>query len=925
MKKRLLALGLILVIVISLFSVTPVLAASNNYIQLLNDLGIIEPAQKTGLIKKGFTRGDFAKSLVLMDGSGPITYDDTDENGNAYATDIEKNANKDYIIEVIISGLMQTDAEGKFNPGKTLTKNDAARALIKALGYDVVVQKNGGTDSAYIMQASMLKLFKGVNIADESKLTHEEVTKILANAMSVRILDETDSYIDDGIECYFDYIGLTRYNGMILANSNFGIAIENTSIGYVNIDGKIIRTSILVDDKLVGSEVTYYTKEVDGYETVISIIGQENDDMVTVLIKDIYDIKEDRTFLTIYYNDKDKVKIEKSGYAIVNNITKQPTKKLFESLTSGSITFVKSEGSGNFDIAHITMLDQDVIDGISAQYGTLTLRYSGKKIDLSEPERIEIYVGKKLSDVTALKSGMPVGIACDSFIIKNDGSIEYDFSKAETIKLFASNTSITSIVDSIGSDGYTLDGNSYEQGYLFKKLLKSSRIADIQVNTGVKIYLDNYGQISYYEVDSALNSMKYGYLIGAAVSDEAFDKHIIFRIMDVNGIIKDYITKDKFVLDGKKVSADATSYNIGSSVVDLEHRQVIKFMQIDGIVKRIDTIALGSTENQLSTLKRDIECNAFDLTGANRYYTYNGVVDSRCALTDSTIVFVDEGNLFETTVPDNHYFSIMNISEIPERSYIECYDVNDVKEAGCAVIYTECGVQAGMNSDIQSPLSHIAKCYVVENVLKKLDENGDEAYGLICAGEGRKVELTVPEDTLKLCVTITNNDLNNDGDFSWASSTPEGVGDNWFRPQRYVDSNKFTSTISEGDIIRFRTSSNGNVNYIEKIFDFSEIGDKIVPVPADSGRHYGFVDVARGLENFYIYNQDTYDSNGNLIEYIVSSVDDIVPVYHVERGFVTMEAFSNIPTNASGQIVKAFVDYWDSSREPGDHIIYVFD
>ncbi len=924
MKNRILAFGLTLAMILSLFCAMPAMAAQDKHIQLLNDLGIIEPEQKTGLIKKGFTRGDFAKTLVLMDGEGPIEYKETDANGKLYATDIASDKNRDAIVEVILSGLMKTDENGKFNPNKPLTKYDAVYAFVKMLGYETVALKNGGTETDYYVAAGMMGLFKGIGIEDESQLAHSEVEELLANAMGIRFFRIRASLAVRGISCYYDYFKLTNYRGRILANSNFGLAVGNTDEGEVNIDGKIYRTNLLIEDELVGSVVSYYIQNVDGHNTVVSVSKLKESDNVTVLVKDICDIEEDDSTLTIIYNEDEEISIEKNGFAIVNTKTMQPSKNLFEKLNDGSITFIKSEGAGNYDLAQITMIKQDVIDGISAEYGTLALRYSGQKIDLEVPAKCEIYVGKKAADISQLKAGMPVGVVCDAFTFAVDGSLKYDFSKAKTIKLYASNSVNTGIVEGVSDEEYYIDDLGCEPGPLYKYLLKKALIEEMSVGTGVNVYLDNYGQIAYYEINPELNSMKYGYLLGVSESRGNLNKYLKFRIMDIGGNINEYITERKFFLDGNKVNVSDAPYTVGGEVVDFTKRQVVKFLEIDGILKRLDTLAMGANESEGSSLTRQLDCNPYDLTGAKRYTQYRGVVNSQYAIAENTVVFMDEGNLFETGVPEDYKFSVIDSSSIPSRVYIDCYDVNDTKEAGCAVVYTECGVAANQNSDIMSPLSQSVKYFVVEKVVLKIDAEGNEAFKLICAGDGKKVELNVPKETLKLYTSITNDDVNNNGDYTWAS-TVNGIGTADQRPQKYVSSNNFMSVVGKGDVIRYRTTANGDVNYIERVFDFSEAENIVIPVPESNGKYFGFVNVDRSLEKFYIYSENTFDTNGKLIDYIVGSVTDLVPVYNVRKGTVTLESFAKIPTKAAGQTAKAFVAYYDYVRQPTDHIFYLYD
>ena len=73
------------------------------------DLGIVERIVKTGLFDTGYTRGDFAHSLVMLSKGGPLVLE-TEGAESEYASDITDVENYNDIVTVIKLGYMTRSA-----------------------------------------------------------------------------------------------------------------------------------------------------------------------------------------------------------------------------------------------------------------------------------------------------------------------------------------------------------------------------------------------------------------------------------------------------------------------------------------------------------------------------------------------------------------------------------------------------------------------------------------------------------------------------------------------------------------------------------------------------------------------------------------------------------------------------------------------
>ncbi len=898
MKKRICALSLLCLVVLSVLTVMPAFASSESEIQLLTDLGILKANTHSGLIPKGYTRGDFAVSVTLMDGTPATEVDD--EALSVIATDISGNENAAAIAEVLQLGYMETDETGVFRPSDSLTAEDAIKALIRVLGYEPVVVKNGGTVTAYYQIAGKIGLTRGVKTESDSRLTWEQAARMMANAMSIRF------YSNDTVvyyyACFFYPRNKVKHTGRVLANSNLGLVVEKTSFRHVNIDGVIYYTDLMIEDEAVGAEVEFYTCADIQPAEVVSLYVKNTSDNITLAAKDIELVRNNGRGIEVQYNNEKKLQLDTTGYVIVNGKTQTPTKALFEAFKSGSVTFVDSNDDGRYDVVHMTFLKQGVIDDFSVDSETLTLRYSGTRIDLRAADAAEIYLNKKPASLAELSSGMSVGIACDAFTPAADGSLVYDYNSATRIVLYASSRTAVGVLNMLQADSVTIEDMEYKLGEGYQSLLADGLILPPRVGEGVIAHLDAFGQVTYFEISADTSAMRYGYLVAAACRVSGLESEVLVKILDANGKIQTYDTGDNIVIDGSKVKANALQYAVDDKTVDLTKRQVVRYRAVENVLRELDTAVLrAGIESSDNTLTQDL---AFDpyATGGSQSRIRSGAIDRKFAFDTECIVFVDEARMDDLN-PDVYNFSVTDTDALPSEAYLGGYDMSETNEIKCVVYYPEYGKTAGEASS--SLYYYKPNGWVVEKVSKSVDAEGNDGYNIYMAGDNKKATYFAPEAQVKLYVAIQDN--------------ATGWQQEYIRINR-VDSSELMNTVKSGDVIRFNTNAAGYITYIEKLFDFETHKDMLVAVPNANGQVYGFVTIDRINGDNIIYHTDDDES------YIFRrrSTYSVIPVYHVVRGKVTLEEPANLPSAAKGNTVKAFLRYYNYGTVY-DHIFYVYD
>lgn len=899
MLKRICAFCLIMVLTVSLLSVMPVSAASEADIQLVADLGIIDISESVGLIPQGFDRGDFARSLCLMErNSNPPEV--SAEEAATYAYDIAANENCSFIAAVLSAGYMQTDGEGNFNPGKSISLSDAVTAIVKMLGYEPMAQRNGGTYNAYYQIALRIGIMKGVLVEDNEKLTAEETAKILTNTMEAKMfIPDNINYSED---CLWNRWHITVHEGKILANSNIGILVERTSPGYINIDGNLYPTNLMVENDIVGSIVTYYTMPGDNGDKVVSIYIKNSSETVTLKPDEIQAVTDNGSTLTIEIEDKKSLKVDKKGFLIVNGKTMSPAKAMFDAFESGTATFVDSDSNGVYDVVHMTLLFQTIIEGVNTDTKTLRTRFDDQLIKLEDIDAYEIYLGKKVADIFDLSSGMPVGIACDSFTLK-DGQLVLNFTNAEYVRIYASSRVSTGYVTALHDDGrFEIDEMSKRYGSGYTRLTALGHIQPLKLGQCVTAYFDNLGELTYFEIAKG-SGLNYGYLIKAGITGGTLTETSKVKILDTDGKFNIYELGNSFILDGERVKSDATVYTVNTANdVDLTKRQLVRFRAEDGILKELDTKVIRSgVENTEGSLDESLP---FDVnkTGNSKYTVRSGAINRKFAFASGCAMFIDEAPISEENPPENR-FSVARASGLGDvEYYMAGYDTNENREISCVVRYDSYGSTTA-GEKIRGLAYHLYNCYVVEDVVNALNKNGEWSYKLTLAGDSKKATYFTSVDNLKLYTTKTAADWNGETVFVYKE-----------------DPANLTNVIKKGDIVRFKTNAAGEISYIEKDFDFASHKNTFAEVPDASGQIYGFAKVEKISGNNIIYS---YGGDERFISMATQKIPS-VSLYHVNTGEVEVLTIKEIPSAATGNNVKCFLRYYNYGKVM-DNIFYIYD
>lgn len=175
----------------------------------------------------------YSDTLLTRIGLAEIFYNiifPDQENKNEYYGDkdfADVSPEKKHIAATVYGmGVMRGYSEEVFAPDDTVTYNQAIKAIVSFLGYDLYAQNLGGYPSGYLAQATRLQILPGGNISGDAKATYGAVATIFKKAVGVDIAVWNNATVDGGATLEvlkgIDYLNYYRdvytANGVVTGN-----------------------------------------------------------------------------------------------------------------------------------------------------------------------------------------------------------------------------------------------------------------------------------------------------------------------------------------------------------------------------------------------------------------------------------------------------------------------------------------------------------------------------------------------------------------------------------------------------------------------------------------------------------------------------------------------------------------------------------
>ncbi len=611
---------------------------------ILNVLGIMGAYTENSFKPNVYiSKGEFVEGVVKLMNEKPIE-DLSDYTSLFYDVPIT-HEKAGYIYAALERKLIYGYDDNTFSPDSVMNYEEAASILLRALGYDEIVDSHGGYFVGYNKLASDVKLTKGFTIENMSALTRMDMANLLHSVLHKNILTReftksaSVAMYKDGevfINKYFD----VHFNTGAVT-TNFVTTLDNTqqpNKGSVVINGVRYRAENTYYNSLLGYKVDYY------YNEDMDLVYAVNDRDVQTVVVEARDVdRYDPVSKTFYYVDengrRDSEKLI-GGFNLLYNGT-IPTGNYDHTIfnvSDGRIVLISNDRGASYETVMIEeatnfVVDSVVADGLKA---TIRLDYEVPAFDIdgnsvhlelysATGANLEVYkqnsAGEDRLDMSAVKKGTVLSIYApwgqkDAVTGLPTGSYNY-------LKMVVSDLTLegkASMYD-IGASSdmiAVIDGVEYgvaESNYFDKPGSEKTYEA-------ATFLMDSFGNIVSVAVGKS-SGMQYGYLIRIWYDsgDEAITSA---KILTTQGKVERYELGEKLIINGKRYKHHSEAKTELERTAKLTNptftiQQAVKFeLNDDNKLEKLETV----------TASVGI-ANGYDSTHLNRakarqnYYIYS--------------------------------------------------------------------------------------------------------------------------------------------------------------------------------------------------------------------------------------------------------------------------------------------------------------
>ena len=145
---------------------------------LLSTLGIMDVDETNYNI--ALTRQEFAKIIFKLITNSDLYTEDYTYSSYPDVTDLEYIG---YVNEMVRLKVINGYSDGTFRPYNEITLTEAVTFIIRAIGYDIKAEANGGYPTGYLQEARNAGLLKGVTINSDETLTFLDCGRLIKNTL----------------------------------------------------------------------------------------------------------------------------------------------------------------------------------------------------------------------------------------------------------------------------------------------------------------------------------------------------------------------------------------------------------------------------------------------------------------------------------------------------------------------------------------------------------------------------------------------------------------------------------------------------------------------------------------------------------------------------------------------------------------------
>lgn len=773
MSKKICSAFLAICIMISVFAVTSVSAASGKHgvkdwkaaANLVSSLGIMDTDASDEFDgQKVVTRGQFALYAAKFM-NYPINPTMYGKKGSFDDVDIstEQGAAIQFLAD---TGAVSKDTR-EFNPKTEISYAQAVTILLNCLGYRQYAEAQGGYPNGYLSYASINDMDEGIKNLGESKITKADAVLLMYNSLFVYPMEYIGtSYNKANSTILEKNYSVHEISGIV---TNYGItSLQGNDLreGSVAIDGTIYdcKTSQIRD--YVGYHVrAYYEENREGTRTIIAFAESSNkNSTVTFDAEDVTDISN----TSISYDtgrSKKTQKIARDASVIYNNRYYGGTdglETLIDGIADGDITCISNDSSSTASVIVINSYKHLLLERVDKRGYKL---YSKNGSATTKPETDKTYVPDVVTiDPSLVYLSVYAGDNEVGFneIQPGDAIAMKQSADGKYVELKISRNVVTGTIEAISNETVEINSTEYDISPFIDKPYSPGISGTFAITTNGKI-------LGLVEISESANS--YAYVLDVYTGNS--EQRAYVKIFNSLGNVVTAKCANNVQINGTKT----------------------KYQEVKNLVSKGELITCDfNSDDEIRRINRpyDASSNYISMDNNGNMNLYVNETDFVKDWNKSSVRHTDGimGMTFiteDTTIfamprfdeQDESDYRILKGSDLENRTYsdVTAYDIDRQGRAGALVIVEDLADSVSMSSSL----------FFVSQISTAVDDDG-EIRQITGFQNGEELTLNFDENT--------------------KSITYE---DGWMNYSGNEDFDTGYENLNRGDAIQYVTGTDGRV------------------------------------------------------------------------------------------------------------------
>lgn len=549
--------------------------ADYNAANKLKAIGIIDEVSKETMARV-ITRRECAELMVRMLN---IPVQGAQHEKSPYIDVAPSSSGIAEIITLYNMGYISRGEDLKFNPENAVTFNEAIAFVVKAMGYKVIAESNGGYPSGYLNVASRYDLLKNVK-SGSTQIHFYQMYHMIAKALEApaytyagSVGDEDYYSQDKDITILNEYHNMRHIQGIVTADSFSQLYSESKGVpkGQIAINGKIYDLGQNVSDNYLGKTVVAIAKNVDESEDVVIYIEESSKNVSYTLNYDEL-LPAKTTNQKIAYSSDDKEKyydLDTNCRVIYNGLNWGGYHNIVEVLpTYGSVELLDNNKDGAIDVLRV-MDYRNIIVGYVDEYEGVICDSRNSAWDLSyvDESKLRIYDSETLQMVTvqdlSYESVLSVAVSKSGEYVTGYVSHKIENGRIEEV------TSSSPVLYKIGDNKYEIAPNTS---------------LSIGVGTSGIFRIDHLGKIAEYVVDAG-NQGGFTVAVLAGVQNNGGFKGVDLKLFNQDGTFNVLKAKEQIKIDGARKNS---TENATVGLISAHIGELVRYKASDGVVSEFD-------------------------------------------------------------------------------------------------------------------------------------------------------------------------------------------------------------------------------------------------------------------------------------------------------------------------------------------------